>query len=166
MTPYELAKEEVGTLEWRDGHNPKVLAYFKDAKGNNISDDETPWCAAFVGAMLERSGIQGTRALNARSYLEWGDVVDPKDAREGDILIFKRGTSSWQGHVAFWTGKQTANTYICLGGNQSDAVTDTGRYSKSKLLGVRRWPTQKVVQPTNIIATIITAIMRALGVKK
>ena len=28
MTPYELAKAEIGTLEWAQGSNPKVVAYY------------------------------------------------------------------------------------------------------------------------------------------
>lgn len=31
-------------------HNPKILQMWKDIKRGGIKDDETPWCAAFVGA--------------------------------------------------------------------------------------------------------------------
>lgn len=136
MKAYELAKAEVGTVEWRDGHNPKVLAYFNDAGHGWVGDDETAWCAAFVGAMLKRAGMQGTGKLTARSYLEWGRPVDLAHAREGDIVVFKRGNSSWQGHVAFFVRR--AGTHIeVLGGNQSDAVK-ISRYAVADLLGVRR----------------------------
>ena len=37
-----------------------------------LPHDEVPWCAAFVGACLERAGIASTRSLMARSYLGWG----------------------------------------------------------------------------------------------
>jgi uncharacterized protein (TIGR02594 family) len=133
---YELAKAEVGTVEWRDGNNPRVVAYFKDAGHAWVKDDETAWCAAFMGAMLKRAGMKGTGELTARSYLEWGEPVDLADAREGDVLIFKRGKSSWQGHVTFF--KRRAGSFIeCLGGNQSDQVK-VSRYPVSDLLGVRR----------------------------
>jgi uncharacterized protein (TIGR02594 family) len=96
MKAYELAKAEVGTVEWKDGSNPKVVAYFKDSGNAGVKDDATAWCAAFVGAMLARSGVKGTGKMTARSYLEWGDPVDRSDAKPGDIVVFKRGNSSWR----------------------------------------------------------------------
>ncbi len=136
MTPYDLAKAEVGTVEWKDGNNPKVVAYFKDSGNPGVKDDETAWCAAFVGAMLKRAGIKGTGKLNARSYLEWGVPVERKDAKPGDVVVFKRGSSSWQGHVAFFVKDRGALIDV-LGGNQSNAVNVKG-YQSSALLGIRR----------------------------
>lgn len=135
-TAYELAEAEIGTVEWKNGDNPKVVAYFRDAGHAWVKDDETAWCAAFVGAMLKRAGMEGTGKLTARSYLEWGVPVELADAREGDVLVFKRGTSAWQGHVTFFVRR--AGTHIeCLGGNQSDQVK-VSRYPLVDLLGVRR----------------------------
>lgn len=133
---YELAKAEVGTVEWGQGDNPKVISYFRDAGHPQVSNDETAWCAAFVGAMLNRSGGKGTGLLTARSYLDWGVPVDRKDAREGDIVVFTRGNSTWQGHVAFFV-KDNDSTITVLGGNQSNSVNLTN-YSSSRLLGIRR----------------------------
>jgi len=133
---YELAQGEIGTVEWRDGSNPKVVAYFKDAGHPEVKDDATAWCAAFVGAMLHRAGDNGTGALNARSYLKWGDGVNLTDAKPGDIVVFKRGNSTWEGHVAFFVS-QDAKSIKVLGGNQSDAV-NIKPYPKSALLGIRR----------------------------
>jgi uncharacterized protein (TIGR02594 family) len=135
MTAYDLAQKEVGTVEWAKGDNPKVLAYFKDSGNAWVNDDETAWCAAFVGAMLERSGVKGTGKLNARSYLDWGMPVERKDARPGDVVIFKRGTG-WQGHVGFFVKDRGALIDV-LGGNQSDAVNIKPQQSAS-LLGIRR----------------------------
>ncbi|MDZ7905693.1 MAG: CHAP domain-containing protein [Cypionkella sp.] len=100
-TAYDLARAEIGTVEWAKGDNPKVVAYFRDARISGITDDATAWCAAFVGAMLERAGGDSTGKPNARSYLGWGTPVYLADARPGDIVVFKRGSSTWQGHVAF-----------------------------------------------------------------
>lgn len=138
MNAYELAQAEVGTAEWKNGNNPKVVAYFKDSGNAGVKDDETAWCAAFVGAMLKRAGLKGTGKLNARSYLEWGTPVDRKDAKPGDIVIFKRGNSSWQGHVAFFVKDRGALIDV-LGGNQSNAVNVKG-YQSAALLGIRRAP--------------------------
>ena len=49
--------------------------------------------------------------------------------------VFKRGNSSWQGHVAFYLGETAGRIYV-LGGNQSNSVSVTS-YPKSKLLGYR-----------------------------
>ena len=37
--------------------NPRIRDYFSEV-GHAISDDETAWCAAFVGACLERAGVR------------------------------------------------------------------------------------------------------------
>jgi len=138
MNAYELAKAEVGTVEWAKGNNPKVVAYFKDSGNPGVTDDETAWCAAFVGAMLKRAGIKGTGKLNARSYLDWGTPVERKNAQPGDVVVFRRGNSSWQGHVAFFVKDRGALIEV-LGGNQSNAVNVKG-YQASALLGIRRPP--------------------------
>ncbi|QKP77125.1 hypothetical protein HT051_06445 [Methyloligella sp. GL2] len=50
--------------------------------------------------------------------------------------MFSRGSSSWQGHVAFFV-KDLGNGRIqILGGNQSDRVS-LSTYPKSRLLGYR-----------------------------
>jgi uncharacterized protein (TIGR02594 family) len=153
-TAYDLAKAEVGTVEWAKGDNPKVVAYFKDSGNPGVMDDETAWCAAFVGAMLRRAGVKSTGALNARSYLDWGTPVDRKNALPGDVVIFKRGSSSWQGHVAFFVKDRGALIDV-LGGNQSNAVNVKG-YQSAALLGIRRPPkaTAKPAKPAKRPAQI------------
>ena len=42
------------------GDNARIVGYFRDAGHSTIVDDETAWCAAFAGAMLERSGYRST----------------------------------------------------------------------------------------------------------
>lgn len=133
---YELAKAEIGTWEWAEGHNPKVLAYFRDAGSPDIRNDEVAWCAAFVGAMLKRAGLKPTGSLLARSYLTFGEPVTLEQAREGDIVVLKRGKSSWQGHVGFYV-KHTSTTVTLLGGNQANQVNRRA-YPLSQVLGVRR----------------------------
>jgi uncharacterized protein (TIGR02594 family) len=133
---YELAKAEIGTVEWAKGDNPVVVAYYKDSGNAGVKNDSVAWCAAFVGAMLKRAGGQGTGLLTARSYLDWGVPVERKDAKPGDIVVFKRGNSTWQGHVAFFV-KDNGKTIDVLGGNQSDAV-NIKPYSAASLLGIRR----------------------------
>ena len=54
------------------------------------------------------------------------------------MVIFKRGSSSWQGHVAFFVKDRGALIDV-LGGNQSNAVNVKG-YQSAALLGIRRPP--------------------------
>jgi uncharacterized protein (TIGR02594 family) len=135
---YQVAAEHLGTKEWAGSkHNPKVVKMFKDAGNAWVKDDETPWCAAFVGSVLAECGLLGTGKLNARSYMNWGVDVDLSKARRGDVVIFWRvKRAGWQGHVAFFHS-YTDGVLEVLGGNQGNAVTIKA-YPKTRLLGVRR----------------------------
>jgi uncharacterized protein (TIGR02594 family) len=158
MTPYELARAEVGTVEWNKGSNPRVLAYYKDAGHAWVEDDAVAWCAAFVGAMLKRAGLKGTGQLTARSYLGWGEHVPLDQAKPGDIVVFKRGNSTWQGHVTFFV-RMNGKFITCLGGNQSDQVKESD-YATSELLGIRRAPGLQAVAPRPSAEGIFAAIWR------
>jgi len=60
----------------------EILRYFRDAGDTSAASEATPWCAAFMGAMLKRSGHAGTGSLLARSYLDWGDPLEtPRSLR-------------------------------------------------------------------------------------
>jgi len=125
-------------IKERDGlaNNPVIMSFYKDVGHGGVQDDETPWCAAFVGALLERCGLMSTRSLLARSYLNWGAPLDR--ARVGAIAIFKRGRDQTKGHVGFVMGQDDKQVYI-LGGNQSDEV-NIQPFKRKDLLGFR-WPT-------------------------
>ncbi len=116
-------------------HNPEIVAFYRDAGRADIKRDEVPWCAAFVGACLSRAGRTHTGSLLARSYLQYGEVLDR--GRFGAIAVLTRGHDPGAGHVGFWVG-ETDDAVILLGGNQSDAVT-VARFEKKRLLGYR-WP--------------------------
>lgn len=144
---FETAKADEGTFEWQGAeNNPKVVQYFSDAGHPEITTDSTPWCAAFVGAVLAKCGLQGTGSLAARSYLKWGVAVDLDDAQPGDIVVFWRGSpDGWQGHVGFYAGRNGDKIRV-LGGNQRDQVNISG-YGVDRLLGVRRVKSPRV-KPT------------------
>lgn len=151
---YQLALTHLGTKEKPGAaSNPVVDQFYIDAAGVK-HDDSVPWCAAFVGAMLVRTGGKGTGKLTARSYLEWGEPVAREDAREGDIVIFRRGKSEWQGHVGFLV-KDNGTTITVLGGNQSDAVTRHA-YAASALLGIRRAPKESIKAPAEFLPKLVT----------
>jgi uncharacterized protein (TIGR02594 family) len=114
---------------------PRIVQFFAEAGNAWVKDDETAWCAAFVGAKLAEAGIKGTGKLNARSYLDWGQPL--AKPTPGAITVFKRGSSSWEGHVALFL-RDLGGTIEVLGGNQSNSVS-IARYGKANLLGYR-WP--------------------------
>lgn len=128
------AKKYIGQKEIKGTkHNPFVLRLWSLIRAP-FTDDETPWCAGFVGGMLEAAGIKSTRSAWARSYRTWG--VGLSSAVPGCIVVFERGPTS--GHVAFVLGKDRAGNLMCLGGNQGDMVK-VSPFSKARVLSYR-WP--------------------------
>ena len=128
-------KEVIGS-----GNNQKIVKYHAYARQDNDLTkglaDSVPWCASFICYVLENSGMGSTNSMSARSYLNWG-VSSKKNPLPGDIVVFWRGSKSgWQGHVGFYLDETDAFVYV-LGGNQSDMV-NISRYSKSKILDIRR----------------------------
>ena len=138
MTHMTIARSYLGTKELKgSADNPKIMEMYRTVGHTQVEHDEVAWCAAFVGHCLEKAGFASTRKLNARSYLAWGEkVAGPEQAKEGDIVVFTRGSNTAQGHVAFFL-KAAGSQIEVLGGNQSDGVT-VARYAKSRLLGIRR----------------------------
>jgi uncharacterized protein (TIGR02594 family) len=115
-------------------HEPQILNWWEATK-QSYRDDETSWCAGFVGGVLEECGIVSTRSAAARSYEKYGDAV--ASPTYGAIVVFWRGSKSgWQGHVTFLVGVTSSGDLLCLGGNQSDAVT-VAKFDRSRLLGFR-----------------------------
>ncbi len=112
-----------------------VSAYYADAGHPEVAGDDVAWCAAFVGACLERAGIRCTRSLLARSYLDYGAVLAEPEV--GCLAIFARGSNPQHGHVAFVVGS-TAASLIVLGGNQGHSVS-VAEMPRSQLLSLR-WP--------------------------
>ena len=111
----------------------------------DVDPVRTEWCAAFVNAVLELDGIPGSDSVSdvplmARSFLFWGERVEPADIQRGDVVIFPRGNQGWQGHVGFYVDKQIVDgkeIWIILGGNQSNEVR-YDFYSPNRALGIRR----------------------------
>ena len=78
----------------------------REMTGQRIDPRETPWCAAFVNAVLGASGGEGTGKLNARSFLGFGQFTDTP--QKGDIAVFWRDDPDGRkGHVGFYAGEVT-----------------------------------------------------------
>lgn len=122
-------------------HERKDKIELKELLG--IDPSKTEWCAAFVNAILNNNNIPGSESvsqypLTARSFLQWGETVN--EPLLGDIVIFPRGNSDWQGHVGFYIATTTIRGkeyYLILGGNQDNTVSLDYYLSKSAL-SIRR----------------------------
>lgn len=99
-----------------------------------INPVTTPWCAAFINAIEKKCGRKGTGKMLAREYLKYGKPVSTPQL--GDIVVFKRGNSSWQGHVGYYAGEDK-DRILSLGGNQSNKIC-YAYYPKKDVLGYRR----------------------------
>lgn len=139
----KMASAYVGIAEIKGPqHNSTILTLLDAADGvpddgktvGNIRDDETAWCASFVSAILELTGIKSARSAWARSYLNWG-IKLPGPA-QGAIAVLERGPNS--GHVAFVAGRTDAGGIVLLGGNQSDMVR-LSAFDTQRVIGYR-WP--------------------------
>lgn len=102
-------------------HEQQILSWWEKIK-MPFRDDETPWCAAYVGGVLEECGIRSTRSGMARSYTKFGMELD--NPARGAIVTFWRGKRNGpSGHVGFVMGKDANNNIMVLGGNQGDEVS-------------------------------------------
>lgn len=129
------ARKHIGTREIKGPkHEPKILAWWRAIKRGGIKDDETPWCASFVGGCLEAVEIMSSRFESAKSYLDWGVKLEQPDI--GCIVVFLR--SGGDGHVGFVVGRDVAGNLMVLGGNQGDEV-NIRAFARERAVGYR-WP--------------------------
>lgn len=136
---YTVALKYSGTKEIPGKKSNEVISNFFKVVISKFLGDDIPWCAAFVGAVLEEAGYESTGSLMARSYLKYGRVIT--DPVRGDIVIISRGNPNGpHGHVTFFHSFDSKGNIRGFGGNQSDAV-NISTYSINRLLGYRR-PTE------------------------
>ena len=133
---HALSELRVSEVKGSDS-NARILKYWNEARTSlAVSTDETAWCAAFVGAMLFRDGVEGTRKPNAKSYATWGDEWRGVGLGAVVVLHRKPPAPKWQGHVAFLAG--LAGEYVyCLGGNQGDSVS-IAAFPRSRVMTIRQ----------------------------
>lgn len=165
FTPYQLRIQTATNLqnitlatEYLGFTETKNRAELRDLM--NIDPRTIEWCAAFVNSILNENNIPGSESVSqnpllARSFLDWGDPIDHKDEDPiaGDIVIFPRGRSNWQGHVGFFVesvnidGKEY---WRILGGNQNNSVS-IQLYDPKRVLGVRRYQYTQVATEQGLI---------------
>ena len=133
---FPIAMAEIGVKEIPGVNaNPRIVMYLKSTslKPDDASKDETAWCSAFVNWCVEKSGYEGTDSAWARSWLNWGSVIDNDKPITGCVAIFERDERL--GHVGFFIA-DNGSTVTILGGNQGNGVCIKD-YDKKHLLGYR-----------------------------
>jgi uncharacterized protein (TIGR02594 family) len=124
---------EIGTTEIIGAeHNQRILEYHK-ATSLKATSDEVPWCSSFVNWALINSGLSGTYNAMARSFLNWGKVLDIPTI--GCVVVLSRGKPP-SGHVGFYLGRNGGGYIYVLGGNQNNMVR-ISVYSEKDVLGYR-----------------------------
>lgn len=154
----DVAKKYLGTQEIvGPENNPIVIKMFADVGFPDVHDDETAWCAAFVGSVLKEDGQAYLKSLSARSYLKYGKELS--DPQEGCIVVFWRGNpDGWLGHVGFVTRWDDESVWV-IGGNQGNQVSEK-QFSRTQVLGFR-YP--NVISPTVSTTTQVVAASNKLG---
>lgn len=128
-------------------HNRTILELYRDVGHSQISADEVRWCAAFVGACLERVGLKSSKTLMVRSYTKWGREATASDV--GAVAVLSRGHDRSLGHVGFIVGETGSKIYV-LGGNQANSVS-VAAFPKSRLI-TARWPSEQAKAPDPVAA--------------
>jgi len=137
--PYWLtiALTQIGTTEivGPGGSNSKIDEYLSVV--GMPADDDIAWCAGFANWNLVKAGYKGTGKANAQSFLNDDNFIKLAEPRLGCIVVFKRGTEPWMGHVGFWMDMH--KRYIrLLGGNQSNRA-GINNYKLDTVMGYF-WP--------------------------
>lgn len=97
----------------------------------------TPWCAAFINAILKKKGYKTTGSNTAISFRHYG--VKTNTPEVGDIVVLSRKGG---GHVGFFVGFKTIKGVKhvgILGGNQSNRVK-VSYYPIKRVLSYRSVP--------------------------
>ncbi len=138
LSPFQEAMQKQGMKEG----DPALTAYLQKANPN-LDPGKTPWCAGFVGSVMNASGLKGTGSLSARSYLNYGTSV--KQPSIGDIVVLNTMNDPNRGHVGFYAGTDDQGRIKVLGGNQDNSVS-TKTFSQDIVLGYRHPPSGSEVQ--------------------
>ncbi len=120
MTPPIWVIEGMKDLGFHETGNNQGIERFIAQAHCGVPGD--PWCAIWANAVLERSGIRGTRSASSQSFRFDEKFVQLGGPALGALAIYWRGApDGLLGHVGFYMG-ETATQILTLGGNESDEV--------------------------------------------
>lgn len=135
-----VARSYIGTAEIPGKqHSPTIVRWLKELRGW-WSDDETPWCGTFCGAVMRESGLPVAKHwYRAKGWLDWG--VKIADAAPGCIVVYDRAGG---GHVGFAVARDQKGRILTLGGNQGNRVS-IAPFERWRVLGYR-WPAERFAE--------------------
>lgn len=112
-----IARTFVGHRETAPNRSPWV-DYWNRRVGAPLG---SPWCAAFVAFVLDsaRVAYPTVRSAAARAYITARSVpasMAISAARRGWLVIWRRGSSGWQGHIGILV-RSTAERFATIEGN-------------------------------------------------
>lgn len=139
--PFIVAMGELGVKEFKGAkENPRIIEYHSTVH-LAAKSDEISWCSSFVNWCFRECGIKDrTFSAAAISWRKWG--IETKEPKVGDICIFRRKNSTWQGHVGFYT-KETKDKILVLGGNQGNEVSYQWYPKNGRLIYFYQYRTSK-----------------------
>lgn len=130
-----VAKKYLGLGERSDRRTLSNM--FAENLDQRIDPVRTPWCAAFINAVLAEAGLPTSGSNMGISFADYGTKVNKPQV--GDIVVIRGGRNS-RTHVGIFVGTEMRGSkqYIkLLGGNQSNQVR-IASYPASKIIAIRR----------------------------
>lgn len=121
----EVAKKYLGHHE--QTHAKVLSEFFKQSSGTNINPKDVPWCAAFVNAVLNSSGIKGSESNLTRSFLSWGEPTS--EPVVGDVVVSLNGK-----HSGIVSKIDADGTVYMISGNYGDKVQESPVPSRGDVL--------------------------------
>lgn len=121
-------------------HNAEILGWWKRLS-LPFKDDETPWCAGFVNAMVQAAGlpIVGKNRAAALGW-RWNGYGTRLDGPAlGAIMSMERPGRPGSGHMTFVAGRDKNGNIMGLGGNQGNVVS-INPYHASNRKAQYHWP--------------------------
>ena len=105
-------------------HNAEILGWW-ERLSLPFKDDETPWCAGFVNAMVQAADLpivgQNRAAALGWRWNGYGTRLDGPAL--GAIMSMERPGKPGSGHMTFVAGRDKNGNIMGLGGNQGNMVS-------------------------------------------
>lgn len=108
------------------------------------------WCADFMNFVLKRTGARGTNSRAARSFLQYGKILD--GPRVGAIAVLRRAGAN-SGHVGVVRGTDGKGNPILVSGNHGPTVMQS-IYNANRVLAY-------VMPPDYVLQEMASAASRA-----
>jgi uncharacterized protein (TIGR02594 family) len=147
---FQAALHEIGNREEGNNRGAAVQRYIDMAHCGALGD---PWCAIFANAMLESSGVAGTRSPSSQSFRTNSNFVQLPGPAKGAVVVYWRGAKdSGIGHVGFYRGEDATRVWT-LGGNESDMVQIEAMPKSSESFGLVGywWPKSEPLPQIGVV---------------